>query len=78
MGVRISWLILARNWPLLCVASSAFSRASRSVRSYCLSSVMSWKMPLSRTTRPFSMVALQVVRTSMQRPVVVRVCSSRS
>ena len=35
IGVRISWLIVARNALFACVAASASSRA-------CWSSVMSW------------------------------------
>ena len=47
MGVRISWLMLARKSDLARVASSAFSLASKASRSSRLRVVMS----VARTTR---------------------------
>ena len=41
IGVRISWLMLARNSLLARLAASAASRACRSASSACLRSVMS-------------------------------------
>ena len=41
MGVRISWLMLARNSLLALLAASAASLAWRSCSSICLRSVMS-------------------------------------
>ena len=44
IGVRISWLMLARNWLLAWFDASATRRASRS-SSLCLRSVMSRETP---------------------------------
>ena len=47
IGVRISWLMFARNSDLSRDASSAWSRAWASSRSLRLRSVMSWTKALN-------------------------------
>jgi hypothetical protein len=48
MGVRISWLMLARKAVLARLAASASSRAARSVASNCFRPVTSWEMAQRR------------------------------
>ena len=62
IGVRISWLMLARNCALAAVAASATCRAfssSRAVRSMAsrasISKVTSWVVPAARTARPLAL-----------------------
>jgi len=66
MGVRISWLILARNWLLLVMACCALSRASLSDASCCLRSVTSRK----QNTRPMVLSRLRAgwEKHSITRP----------
>ena len=45
IGVRISWLILAKNWLFAWLAASAASLAFRISSSACLRSVMSERRP---------------------------------
>jgi hypothetical protein len=58
MGVRISWLILARNSDLAILASTAASVASLSACSRVIRSVTSWLTPTMRTALPFSSKAV--------------------
>ena len=64
MGVRISWLMLARNLLFARVAVSAASRAAARATSALLRSVMSWKTTTpprsfpdwSRSGRPLTLI----------------------
>ena len=53
------------------VANSIRSLAVCNARSYRLRSVMSWKIPVSLTAFPPSMVTVHVVRTSIRLPWMV-------
>ena len=57
MGVRISWLMLARNSLLVWVAASAASLAAMRSRSSCLNSVTSWLTPYRSVGLPSALVA---------------------
>ncbi len=64
-GVRISWLIVERNRLLERSPSAARSRASRSVASPRLVSVMSSKMVTKQASRPLaSLTGLTQPRTA--------------
>ena len=52
MGVRISWLIVARKSDFCRDDARASSRASASSASSCLRSVMSWKFHTRPTMTP--------------------------
>jgi hypothetical protein len=54
IGVRISWLMLARNSLFARLAASAAFFAVLSSASACLRSVTSWEMPTPRTGLPYS------------------------
>ena len=69
MGVRISWLMLARNSLLVRVAASAASLASRIASSARFRAVMSREMPNVPTTRPsLSWNGILVVDTQVTWP----------
>ena len=52
IGVRISWLIVARNWDLARLAASACSRARTSSACARLRSVMSRRTAVKNTSSP--------------------------
>ena len=54
MGVRISWLMLAKKSPLALLASIAVCLASMSSSSICLRSVISVNMPKEPILLPFA------------------------
>ena len=54
MGVRISWLMLARNWLLARLDCSASFMAWRSDDSYSFCRVMSWAIPRKPRISPCS------------------------
>ena len=56
IGVRISWLMFARNWLLARLAASAASFASPSRRSSDLRSVVSKITPIMPVTEPVASV----------------------
>ncbi len=68
IGVRISWLMLARNWLLAWLAASAASRACARLSASSRMSVMSVR---SVTIRPSS---VRLSTTRIQRPLM---CDSR-
>ena len=47
IGVRISWLMFARNMDFICVASSAFAFASRNSSAIRFWSLMSTSRPIN-------------------------------
>ena len=67
IGVRISWLMFARNMDFICVASSAFSLAARISFSCCLRRVMSVKLITAPTTVPS--LSIGVAPYSTGKPV---------
>ena len=67
IGVRISWLMLARKSDLALVASSAASLAARTSASCCLRSVMSVKLTTEPTIVPSFMIGVAPYSTG--RPV---------
>lgn len=56
IGVRISWLMFARNSLLATLAASAASLAFRSSSSVCFCSVMSRFVPTTHSVRPSASV----------------------
>ena len=69
IGVRISWLMLAKKSLLTCAARSAASLASRIASSDCLRSVMSENATTSDSNRPFaSVLALDTNATGKTVP----------
>ena len=66
MGVRISWLMFARNSLLARTAASAASLASRSAASARLRSVMSRETPMISTIRPVGVAHGGAVRLKKQ------------
>ena len=76
IGVRISWLMLARNSLLAWFAASAACRASRSA-SACRRAVMSRAMPTVPATRPSPPCsAVLMVSTRVLLPSALTWCSS--
>ncbi len=67
-GVRISWLMLARNSLLARVAASAFARASISASATCLASVMSIITPRSSIWPLADFSTLTKSSTQIRRP----------
>ncbi len=63
IGVRISWLMLARNWLLAWFAASACSLAACSAAPRCSSSVTSWKLTTTACTRLALPIAEQLARS---------------
>ena len=79
MGVRSSWLMLARNHPLARLASSAESLAWWNLASACLCRVKSVKIPRKLTSRPFSSwIGLTVIKISSSVPSLRRQRESNS
>ena len=69
IGVRISWLVLARNSDLTLADSSAASRASASSASASFSAVMSLETPSVPTISPSALrIGILVVSTQPSRP----------
>ena len=67
MGVRISWLMLARKSLFARLPASAASLAARSSCSVVLCPVTSTRMPRNPTVRPSRMIGLE--RTSAGKRV---------
>ena len=77
IGVRISWLILARNSLFMRLALSAASFACSSVRVACFWSLMSITVPTRPVIRPsLSFSAALLVRQSTSRPSRSRMWNS--
>ena len=76
IGVRISWLMLARNSLLARLAASAASLARRSSSSARLRSVMSRMMPMTRPFPP-ALFGLSVMSTGNSLPSFRRPYNSR-
>ena len=73
IGVRISWLMLARKSLLAVVASSAISLARRISSSACLISVTSWATPYMKRGLPSSSRAtLPMARIQATSPSIGR------
>ena len=76
MGVRISWLMLARNSLLARLAASAASLARCSSASACFRAVTSSQTPRTQRPRPSTWIGTLVVCSHRVRPLVVRGCSA--
>ena len=78
MGVRISWLMLARNSLFARFASSATTLAAPSSASTRLRAVMSREMPSAPTTRPSSTCGVRVSSATTTPPPAFRIRSSNA
>ena len=72
MGVRISWLMFARNSLLARLAASAASLARCSSASTCLRAVTSTQTPRTQRPRPSTWIGTLVVCSHRVRPLVVK------
>ena len=68
MGVRISWLMLARNWPLATLAASAATRACSNSRSPSLRREMSSITQTVPWARSSGLMALPLMTQGMTVP----------
>ena len=75
-GVRISWLMLARNSLFAVAAASAFARACSSDSRICLSLVMSSVAPISRHGSPSRYSGRAWMRRHLVVPSCARIGSS--
>ena len=76
IGVRISWLIVARNWLFAIVAASAASFAARSSVSMRRASVTSTDVPSTNTSPPPRISGERVVTKSRGTPSAPVMASS--